>query len=379
MKHFLWRSFIALLLLIVFGGGTAYWLYYHSLRYPVNIQGNQLNYTIEKGATINQVAKDLVDQRVFNYPIAATWVLKARYQNKAHLLKAGEYAIPIGATPEQLLQLFIDGVGIQHTIRFYEGWSFKQMLAEIAKHPKIQQSLKGLNHSEIMNRLGYPNVHPEGRFYPDTYFFASGTSDSALLLHAYQTMVQKLTEAWGQRANNLQINNAYEALILASIIEKETGAAEEYAQVSGVFSRRLATNMRLQTDPTVIYGMGERYKGNITRADLRRETPYNTYVHKGLPPTPIAMPGWKALYAATHPDDGDSLYFVAKGKGRHYFSPDLKTHNCAVLRYQIKDKAPKKFRRLCQKQTYCRVCKQVRNKPQPSLKPSDDLAQVGTP
>ena len=372
MKYFLWRLFLTLFLVVSLGGGALYWLYYHSLHYPINIQGNQLNYTVQHGATINEVAQDLVEQGVFNYPIAVTWVLKARYQKKAHLLKAGEYAIPIGATPDQLLQLFIKGIGIQHTIRFYEGWSFQQMLDEIAKHPKIKHTLKGMDHKQIMQYLGYPDLHPEGRFYPDTYFFARDTTDSSLLLHAYQMMVQKLTEAWSQRAENLEINNAYEALILASIIEKETGAAEEYAEISGVFSRRLHKNMRLQTDPSVIYGMGDKYKGNIRKSDLRRDTPYNTYVHKGLTPTPIALPGWQALYAATHPNTGKSLYFVSKGNGRHYFSNDLKTHNCAVLRYQLREKAPTKFKQKCAKMSYCRVCKE------PKLKSADSLAHRGT-
>ena len=217
-----------------------------------------------------------------------------------------------------------------------EGWNFKQVLAAVSGHEALKHTLKGLTDGEIMARLGHPGEHPEGRFYPDTYKFPRGTTDAAFLERAYQSMSRLLAEEWGKRDPDLPLKTPYEALILASIVEKETGVADERSEIAGVFVRRLRKGMKLQTDPTVIYGMGDNFKGNIRRRDLKQDTPYNTYVHTGLPPTPISMPGSAAIRAVLHPAPGKSLYFVARGDGSHYFSKSLAEHNRAVRKFQLK-------------------------------------------
>jgi len=217
-----------------------------------------------------------------------------------------------------------------------EGWNFKQMRVAIAGQQALEQTLVELSDQEIMQRLGYADEHPEGRFLPDTYHFPKGTTDLAFLKRAYQAMQGLLDAEWEQRDPGLPLNSPYEALILASIVEKETGLASERPEIAGVFVRRLKKGMKLQTDPTIIYGMGESYKGNIRRRDLKQDTPYNTYLHKGLTPTPISMPGADALHAVLHPKEGKSLYFVAKGEGSHQFSKTLVEHNRAVRKYQLK-------------------------------------------
>ncbi|MFM8332207.1 MAG: endolytic transglycosylase MltG, partial [Candidatus Methylumidiphilus sp.] len=249
-------------------------------------------------------------------------------------LKYGEYAIPPQTTPRQLLALFASGKVRHYSLTFVEGWSFRQMLDAISREPALSHHIDGKPPREIMELIDAPGEDAEGRFYPDTYFFAKGTDDLDLLRRAYRKMQTVLAEEWQGRAADLAVRSPYEALILASIVEKETGLPAERAKIAGVFSRRLAKGMLLQTDPTVIYGMGETYAGNIRKEDLLRDTPFNTYQHTGLPPTPIAMPGLAALHAALHPEPGDSLYFVARGDGGHVFSKTLAEHNQAVEQYQ---------------------------------------------
>ncbi len=239
-------------------------------------------------------------------------------------------------TALQLLQQMVDGEVIQHTLTLVEGWSFKQVMVALRAHHAIRATLQGLTAAEIMSRLGYAGQHPEGRFFPDTYHFPKATSDIEFLRRAYSAMAERLEQEWVAREPDLPLKSAYEALILASIIEKESAVSAERAEIAGVFIRRLNKGMRLQTDPTVIYGMGEAYDGNIRRRDLRHDTPYNTYTRKGLPPTPIAMPGGEAIHAALHPASAESLYFVARGDGTHYFSATLEEHNRAVRKYQLK-------------------------------------------
>jgi UPF0755 protein len=210
------------------------------------------------------------------------------------------------------------------------------MLAAIADDPIIEHTLEGKTNEEIMNLLGYPEQHPEGLFFPDTYRFPKGTSDVDFLRRAYQVMQKHLTREWNQRASGLPLDSSYDALILASIIEKETGAGFERPLISGVFIQRMKKNMRLQTDPTIIYGLGEKFDGNIRFRDLKKDTPYNTYLHAGLTPTPIALPGLGAIRAALHPAKTQALYFVSKGDGTHHFSATLEEHNAAVKRYQLK-------------------------------------------
>jgi UPF0755 protein len=217
-----------------------------------------------------------------------------------------------------------------------EGWTFQQLLDALRENEAIRQTLTDRDGAAIMAQLGKPDLHPEGQFAPDTYRFPRGTSDLEFLRRAHNTLQEWLDSAWRERAEDLPYDSAYDALIMASIIEKETGLASEREAIAGVFVRRLKRTMRLQTDPTVIYGMGSAYNGNIRRADLRRDTPYNTYTRHGLPPTPIALPGRESLHAALHPAEGDALYFVAKGDGSHQFSATLEEHLDAVRLYQLR-------------------------------------------
>ena len=216
------------------------------------------------------------------------------------------------------------------------------MMQELHHHPVIRHTLEGKSNTEIMTALGYPDQHPEGLFFPDTYAFPKGTSDIEFLQRAYKMMQTQLQKEWDNRAPDLPITSSYEALILASIIEKETGAAHERPLIASVFTQRLRKKMRLQTDPTVIYGLGESFDGNIRYRDLKKDTPYNTYLRRGLTPTPIALPGLDAIRAAVHPADSEALYFVSKGDGTHYFSNTLEEHNKAVSKYQLKGKKPKR-------------------------------------
>jgi UPF0755 protein len=259
----------------------------------------------------------------------------ARWKEKAHHIAVGEYKISKHDTPTRFLDNLLQGKVIQYALTIIEGWNFKQLLQAIAEDPNLEHELTGKPYKEIMAMLGHEDQHPEGRFLPDTYYFPKGESDIDFLSRAYQAMQDFLSTEWQQRAVGLAIDSPYEALILASIVEKETGLASEREAIAGVFMRRLQKNMRLQTDPTVIYGMGDRYQGNIRRRDLERDTPYNTYRRRGLPPTPIAMPGRDAIRATLHPKEGDELYFVSRGDGSHYFSSTLEEHNQAVIKYQL--------------------------------------------
>ncbi|HEX4858514.1 MAG TPA: endolytic transglycosylase MltG [Usitatibacteraceae bacterium] len=259
-----------------------------------------------------------------------------RVTEQARGIQAGRYRLDTPLTPLALLKKLNDGDVIPVLVTFVEGSTFRDLREQLAANKAFRQTLAGLTDREILAKLGATETHPEGLFFPDTYRFVDGASDFDVLKKAYQTMHKKLAEAWAAREEGLPYKNAYQALIMASIIEKETGQAGERALIGSVFVNRLRIPMRLQTDPTVIYGMGERFDGNIRRRDLETDTPYNTYTRDGLPPTPIAMPGWDSLVAATRPAKSDRLYFVAKGDGSHYFSASLAEHNRAVAKYQLK-------------------------------------------
>ena len=263
------------------------------------------------------------------------WRLLARRMGAAGRIQVGEYALEPGATPRQVLADLRDGKVVSYRFTIVEGWNVRELRAALARAEPLVQETAGMDDAALMEALGHPGVHPEGRFLPETYHYVSGDSDLDLLGRAYAAMESALDEAWASRAAGLPLASKDEALVLASIVEKETGVAEERPRIAGVFVRRLQKGMKLQTDPTVIYGMGEDYKGDIRRSDLRTDTPYNTYTRAGLPPTPIAMPGVAALQAATHPAEGDALYFVAvgDGSGRHVFSADLASHQAAVRAY----------------------------------------------
>jgi UPF0755 protein len=313
--------------------GVFFWNEYKlALTTPVVIGQAQL-IEIEKGDSFSKITQKLLKQ---NIAIKPKWFKLIAYKDQvSNQLKAGEYELKPGLTMPDVLAIFVAGKSRQYAITFPEGWSFKQLLQEIQNNPYLDKTLATMDTQSIMAKLGSSYKHPEGLFFPDTYFFDKNTTDFFILKKAYDKMQLVLQEEWENKEKDLPLENAYQALILASIIEKETGAAVERPQISGVFTRRLRKGMLLQTDPTVIYGMGDSYKGNIRYKDLRRPTAYNTYVIKGLPPTPIAMPGRAAINAALHPAKGKSLYFVAKGKGAgtHVFSTTLREHNNAVNKY----------------------------------------------
>lgn len=263
------------------------------------------------------------------------WQLLARQLGAAGRLQVGEYALDPGTTPRQLLQRMREGKVISHRFTIVEGWNIRDLRAALARAKMLQQESAGLDDAALMEKLGAKGQHPEGRFLPETYVYTRGDSDLDLLGRAHEAMAKALDAAWSARAPELPLRNKDEALTLASIVEKETGIAEERPAIAGVFVRRLKAGMRLQTDPTVIYGMGAGYRGDIRKADLLADTPYNTYTRDGLPPTPIAMPGVDALRAATQPAAGDALYFVAvgDGSGRHVFTRSLAEHEAAVRAY----------------------------------------------
>jgi len=305
-----------------------------SLQQELTVGEEGQRYTIAPGTSFRSVIYDLAEQGVLMKPRYLVWT--ARWTGQAGRIQAGEYSIPSGTTAEGLLDLFVQGKVVQHSLTLVEGWTFRQFMGAINRHPELGHTLQGLSDQEIMAKLGHPSMHPEGQFLPETYHFPSGTPDVDILRRAYRDMQSLLIAEWARRDGKLPFETPYEALILAAIVEKETARGDERRRIAGVFVRRLKKNMRLQTDPTVIYGLGEAYDGNIRRRDLKRDTPYNTYVHKGLPPTPIAMPGAESIVAAMHPEDGDELFFVSRGDGSHYFSSTLKAHEQAVARYQLK-------------------------------------------
>jgi len=291
-------------------------------------------FLIESGSNIKIIAQDMARQEIIDDPWL--FILLAKLRGVETRVRAGEYRLEAGQTPDDLIDVFTSGSSIQYSLTVIEGWTFRQMLDAIARDPIIEHRLEGKTDQEIMNLIGYPDQHPEGMFFPDTYRFPKGTSDIDFLRRAYQVMQQHLQREWARRDEDLPLKSSYEALILASIIEKETGADFERPLIGGVFIQRLKRNMRLQTDPTVIYGLGQSFDGDIRFRDLKKDTPYNTYLRAGLTPTPIALPGLDAIRAALHPADTRALYFVSKGDGTHQFSETLEEHNAAVKRYQLK-------------------------------------------
>jgi UPF0755 protein len=290
-------------------------------------------FEVARGATLRSVANALRTQGVLDQP--QVWVGWARLTGRAGRLKAGEYELEPGMSPRQVLDLLSSGDVILHSITFVEGSTFADVRNALVANEAVRNDHQGATDEEIMRALNRTGVHPEGQFFPDTYSFARGTSDLEILQLAHTRLRDALEKAWRERAPDLPLASAYEALILASIVEKETALDAERPQIAGVFIERLRRGMRLQTDPTVIYGMQASYDGNIRRVDLMRDTPYNTYTRAGLPPTPIAMPGLDSIRAAVNPEATGALFFVATGAGdgSHYFSKTLAEHNAAVRRY----------------------------------------------
>ena len=290
--------------------------------------------SIEPKSSLKSIANQLVEQGVLNS--AWPFVLLAKILGKESYLQAGDYTLNKNITPYQLMLSLNHGKATQGNITFIEGKTFKQMREKLAKNDAIDATIPQLSDAQVMQNVGNGEDHAEGLFFPDTFYFDRGTPDKVILKRAYDIMQTKLDGAWQNRAPNLPYKNSYEALIMASIVEKETGKASERPMIAGVFINRLKIGMRLQTDPTVIYGMGDSYNGNIRRKDLLKDTIYNTYTRYGLPPTPIAMPGLASINAALHPESTKSLYFVGKGDGSHAFSATLNEHNRAVVKYQLK-------------------------------------------
>ena len=297
---------------------------------PISIAAT---FEVRKGSTLGSVARELQARGALTHPWV--WVWSARRQGVARSIHAGEYRLEPGMTPRELLDKLVSGAVLLRELTVVEGSTFRDLLRALDAHPSVGHTLTGLDAEAIMARIGAPGVHPEGQFFPDTYRFAAGTSDVEILRQAHEQLRRRLAAAWQARDASVPLANEYEALILASIVEKESALPVERARIAGVFVRRLRTGMRLQTDPTVIYGLGESYDGNIRRRDLQADSAYNTYTRRGLPPTPIALPGEGAIQAATRPDDSGALFFVATGEpdGSHYFSATLEEHNAAVRRF----------------------------------------------
>jgi UPF0755 protein len=288
-------------------------------------------YEIKPGASFREVAQDLEGRNLLvRYPY---WLMLAHLQGKGELIKAGEYHLQGPLTPQQLLDRLVAGKSRQFRFTIVEGWTFSQVMEALAHHPKIQHTLTATD--GVMASLGQPGMHPEGWFFPDTYHFPPGHSDIQLLRRSHETMKARLHALWGARKADLPLQTAYQALTLASIVEKETAAPEERRVIAAVLLSRLKKGMRLQTDPTVVYGLGDRYDGDIQHHDLQVDTPYNTYTRTGLPPTPISMPSYAALEAVVHPAESDALYFVAKKNGSHHFSTTYEEHLRAVTAHQL--------------------------------------------
>jgi UPF0755 protein len=308
--------------------GLAGW---RTLDQPLALPADGYVLDIESGTPFAGIVRHLYDDGVIRWREPMLWY--ARYTGLASDVKAGEYLLAPTLTPRGLLDLLVAGRVRLHAVTFVEGWSFAQMLATLARHPAVAHTLANETPAAIMAALGASESSPEGLFFPDTYRFARGTRDLAILAQAHAAMRSQLESAWGARASGLPFDTPYEALVLASLVEKETRIDAERSRISGVFVRRLRLGMRLQSDPTVIYGLGASFDGDLRTADLLTDTPYNTYTRAGLPPTPIAMPGAASLLAAVQPDQGDALFFVATGDGGHYFSATLAEHQRAVQRY----------------------------------------------
>jgi UPF0755 protein len=330
------NKIVGLILLIMsFVSGWMMSLEYQSAVLQPLLVGKTVTIEIKKNDSLNRIIESLLAQNIAVNPV---WFKVIAVRDRAiKKLKTGEYNITSGITLPELIALFVQGKTKQHTITFPEGWSFKQIRQEIEKNTDLEHTLNSADFDNIMTKMVGADLsvdRPEGMFFPDTYFFEKHDSDLSLLQRAYDKMQRVLQQEWLTKTEGLPFKTPYQALILASIVEKETAAVAERPMIAGVFIRRLEKNMLLQTDPTVIYGMGESYQGDIKSKDLIAPTPYNTYVVSGLPPTPIAMPGKEALYAVLHPDKGESLYFVARGDGTHVFSTSLTDHNAAVNSFQ---------------------------------------------
>jgi len=291
-----------------------------------------VDFSIAPGSHLRKVAMEFEAMGLIAHPTA--FVVLGRLLGQAGKIKAGSYMVEQPLSPYRLLNKITLGETLLAKVTVIEGWTFAQMRAALAAHPRLKHDTAAMSDAQLLAAIGATERHPEGLFFPDTYYFDAGASELALYQRAYHTLASTLENAWQDRMPGLPYETPYQALTMASIVEKETGAPDERPLIAAVFLNRLRIGMRLQTDPTVIYGLGERYDGNLRKVDLLDDTPYNSYTRAGLPPTPIALPGEAAINAVLHPEDSRALYFVAKGGGRHQFSNTLEEHNRAVNRYQ---------------------------------------------
>lgn len=305
------------------------------LEQPLALQSPVI-FTVSHGASVKKISRQLASRGWMSRPYYL--VIEARRRGLAANIKAGEYRLKPGITPRGVLKLIVTGKVVQYALTIPEGWTFTQIMGAVLENSILKHTLDNAAEDYVMAQLGHAGEAAEGRFFPDTYHFPRGTTDVGFLRRAYDTMSRILEEEWQGRDMGLPYNSSYQALIMASIIEKETAIPEERARIAGVFVRRLQQGMLLQTDPTVIYAMGRNFDGDIRSRDLALASPFNTYINKGLPPTPIASPGRASIHAALHPDGGSALYFVATGDGHHYFSDTLEEHNRAVAKYQLHGK-----------------------------------------
>lgn len=315
--------------------GFVAWDFSRFLHTPLSLQAPRL-IEFQPGTSLATLADRLAAQGTLaraRYARYMDWY--ARATGEATRLKAGEYQIKPGMTPPDVIHLLVSGRIYRHRLTLVEGWTFDRMMQAVNGDDALKHSLKGASDAEIMRAIGHPGEKPEGLFAPNTYYFPRGMTDVQFLSRAYKAMQRILDQAWAHRDDNLPFDKPYQALIMASIVERETAVAKERRRIAGVFVRRLERGMRLQADPTVIYGLGKAYDGNLHVSDLRHDTPYNTYTRSGLPPTPICMPSAASIHAAVDPAPGDAMYFVAKGDGTHHFSATLREHNHAVARYQL--------------------------------------------
>jgi UPF0755 protein len=322
------RVALALLLLAsAVAAGLAWWLHR-----PLPLAAPSVELSVEAGSTPRDVAQAWVDAGVMTSPVLLyEWF---RWSGDARKIRAGSYEIHTGDTPRTLLEKMVQGRETLEAVRFIEGWTLRQLRAELAQAPSLKPTTAAMSDAQLMAALGAPGVPAEGRFFPDTYIYSRGVSDLTVLRRAHRSMELRLAEVWGQRAPDLPLKSPAELLTLASIVEKETGRAGDRGLVAGVFINRLRIGMPLQTDPTVIYGLGPAFDGNLRKRDLLADTPFNTYTRGGLPPTPIALPGMASLRATVRPDATRALYFVARGDGSSVFSENLAEHNRAVNKYQ---------------------------------------------
>lgn len=328
MRRFLLTVFLLVALAILAGGGWALWWVYQ----PLRLQAPTVELSIEPGTLPRGVAQAVRDSGVDVNPDLLYWWF--RFSGQARLIKAGSYELEAGITPHRLLSKLARGEESMRAVTLVEGWTFRQMRAALAAEDVLKPDTRALADESIMALLGRPGQHPEGRFFPDTYTYSKGTSDVAVYKRAMQAMDKRLAAAWAERSPQAAVRTPEEALILASIVEKETGKAADRSLVAAVFNNRLRAGMPLQTDPTVIYGLGSAFNGNLTKKHLQTDTPWNTYTRAGLPPTPIAMPGKASLLAAVQPAPSKALYFVSRGDGSSQFSANLEEHNRAVNKYQ---------------------------------------------